>query len=355
MADFIYKIVSQNSLCYNLKNMKIDKKENKNKKIIWTEQKRMIIIISFLILSLIGNVLFFIKKHNFYKDFLIDKYQLLSPAVTLIDSKNLVVNFQLLRESLLSKYENVDNYKVSIYFEYLPTGANISVNKDEKIWPASLIKIPIAMAIFKKIENKKWSMNNELVILDEDKDSEFGSLYKKQSGTAMTIRQFLQESLINSDNTAHSVLLRNLESEEITDIYNHLGLDDIVDNAKKNSGEKAMDNRITAKRYSVFFRSLYNATYLLPENSQEFLNILKEAPRDLLGQAIPMEVPFVHKTGIRSNERVRADSGIVYVPGRPYLLTVMVQQKDGFSVSEEDTARLFSEISKEIYNYVVQL
>lgn len=283
------------------------------------------------------------------------KNSFLSPTLTVIDSENLIVDFQDLRELLTEKYENRSDYMVSIYFEYFPTGANISINKDEKVWPASLIKIPVAMAMMKKVQEKKWKLTNELVILDEDKDSEYGVLYQKPTGTTLTIQEFLEESLIKSDNTAHFVILRNLDGSELEDVYNHLGMDDVIDALKKAPSKKdEVDNRITAKRYSIFFRSLYNATYLNQEYSQLFLKILANAPRDLIGAGLPSNISFVHKTGIRIDESVRADSGIVYAPGRPYLFTVMVQKKGEGDLDEEEVGKLFKQIGEEVYSYVTQ-
>lgn len=279
---------------------------------------------------------------------------LLNPALVVIDKKNRIVDFQELREYLTNTYEQRDDYMVSIYFEYLPTGANIAVNKDEKIWPASLIKIPVAMSVMKKVQDKKWQIENELVILDEDKDSEYGVLYKEPTGTTLTIQTFLEKTLIDSDNTAHFVLLRNLDGGELEDVYVHLGLDDVIETLKKSpKKETEADNRITAKRYSIFFRSLYNATYLDQEHSELFLEILKQAPRDLLGNGIPKEIPFVHKTGVRIDEAVRADSGIVYAEGRPYIITVMIQKKKG-ALDEKEVGLLFEDISRKIYHYVTR-
>ncbi|MBI4092419.1 MAG: serine hydrolase [Candidatus Kerfeldbacteria bacterium] len=282
------------------------------------------------------------------------QYSLLNPSAALIEKKDLLVNFQSLRDRLTEKYERRDDYLVSLYFEYLPTGANVSINKDEKIWPASLIKIPVAMAAMKKVDTNAWKLDNQLVILDDDKDSEFGELYKQPTGTTMTIEEFLRESLVNSDNTAHFVLLRNLDGSELEDVYTHLGMDDIIDALKQTPKGAEADNRITAKRYSIFFRSLYNATYLTPEYSNVFLNILKDASREDLSAGLPSDVVFVHKTGIRIDERVWADSGIVYLPGRPYMLTVMIQQKGDAADGQAAVNRLFTDIAKEIYEYVAQ-
>lgn len=284
-------------------------------------------------------------------------YTYLNPGIILTKKENLIVNFQPLRNSLIQKYEKQKDYLISVYFEYLPTGANISINKDEKMWPASLIKVPVAMAAMKKVEKGEWKLTNELVILDEDKDSEYGKLYLKPSGTTMSIDDILKESLINSDNTAHFMLLRNIESSDLENVYEHLGLDDIINSLKKNPEQEAEDNRMTAKTYSVFFRSLYNSTYFNPKYSELFLNILENGPKEYLSLGLPSNIKFVHKTGIRTDEKVYADSGIVYIPERPYIITVMIQKNNETTVEteREDVKKLFEEISKEIYNYVYEI
>lgn len=323
----------------------ISKKEQK----LFTN-RRVIIGLSILVVCLFLSSLYFLVNSQTSKGGReISGY--LNPALTVFDKRNLIVDFQELREEL-SKYESNEDYLVSIYFEYVPTGANIAVNKDEKIWPASLIKIPVAMAALKKVEDKKWKIDNELVILDQDKDSEYGDLYKTPSGTSMTIRRFLEESLINSDNTAHFVLLRNLEGEELEDVFVHLGMDDVIDGLKRSNKDEDIDNRITAKRYSIFFRSLYNSTYFTQEYSKLFLEILSRAPKEYLSVGLPQDIIFVHKTGIRIDEKVMADSGIVYVPGRPYILTVMIAQKKKGDFDQEQIREMFEKISSTVYSYV---
>jgi len=282
-----------------------------------------------------------------------NKYPFLNPSVEILKQDGLLVDFQQLRDFLINKYENREDFLVSVYFEYLPTGENISVNKDEKIWPASLIKIPVAMAAMKNIQDGKWLLDNELVILDNDKDGDFGKLYLEPSGTTLTIEKLITETLVNSDNTAHFVLLRNLENQEFEEVFAHVGLDDIINALKKAPSDQEFNNSITAKRYSIFFRSLYNATFLNPKYSNLFLDILAGSPKEYLSSGLPDNIKFVHKTGIRDDDLVWADSGIVYVPNRHYLLTVMIRQKNQENPSDrEEINKLFRSISEEIYDYV---
>lgn len=301
----------------------------------------------------LGTSILIIGQWVFKNSQVVNPFPLLDPGAVSSHDQDLLVRFQPLREKLNALYANNPDFSVGLYFEYLPTGSNISVNNDLAMWPASLIKIPVAMAALKKVERGDWQLSNELVILDEDKDASFGQLYTKPSGTTMTIEDLLRAVLIDSDNTAHFVLLRNLESSELEDVFFHLGLDETLKSLKSSPDESEQDNRITAKNYSVFFRSLFNSTYLLPENSELFLSMLAEGKHEYLQPGLPAEVAFAHKTGIRADDSVWADSGIVYEPKRPYILTVMLQKRHPEStVDERDAQALFKEVSTEVYSYV---
>src|SRR3990167_10321236 len=91
-----------------------------------------------------------------------NKYNLLNPARKFVKQEDLIINFQPLRDYLNEKYEADQN--VSVYFEYLPTGASIAMHKDAEFYPASLLKVPMAMAVAKKIERGEWKWTNELEI-----------------------------------------------------------------------------------------------------------------------------------------------------------------------------------------------
>lgn len=69
-----------------------------------------------------------------------------------MEEKNIITTLQPIREKYREIVEKNGSDSISLYFEYLNTGANISINPDLRILPASLIKVPLAMAVMKKIE-----------------------------------------------------------------------------------------------------------------------------------------------------------------------------------------------------------
>jgi beta-lactamase class A len=194
------------------------------------------------------------------------------------------------------------------------------------------------MAAVKKIENGQWKWENELVLMAGDKDSEFGTLYKSPIGTRFSIEALVSSVLKDSDNTAYFMLLRNIEKEEMQGVWEHLGLQDFV----------SKDGKISAKRYAVILRSLYNAAFLSEENSNKILKILSESTSaGYIEQGIPKNIPLAHKIGVSSIEQVYMDAGLIYVPNRPYVLIIMTHGK-----SVEEAKQVMKDISQKTYDYV---
>jgi len=262
---------------------------------------------------------------------------LIDPQRRFEKQENLIVNIQPLRDEL-SRYEADEN--ISIYFEYLKTGANIAVQKDAQFWPASLLKLPVALGAVKMIEEGTWEWDDTITLLEEDRDGEYGALYKLPVGSKLSLEELLRRMLIESDNTAYRMLFRKVGAAQINEAYEHLGLKKFFTD----------DGQISAKRYSVLLRALYTSSYLEPENSERILSFLAESPfRDFLGSGFPASTRFAHKHGLNDERGVVLDAGIVYVPGRPYILTVMIRTQDlGYAQS------VMQKISKLAYEYVTQ-
>lgn len=270
-------------------------------------------------------------------------YPFIDPARSLIDQKHFFSTIEPLRQELfriVDGYEK-DGNRIGVYFEFLNTGANISINQETRFWPASLSKMPTALVVMKKIERGQWKLSNELILMYEDRNDAFGTLYKKPAGTKLTIEALLKELIINSDDTAHRILIRNLSGEEFEEMLSALGMEEMYDE----------DYNITAKEYSRIFRALYSSSFLKREYSQMLLSWLSDTQfNEFLDSGIPDTVPFAHKIGEHDPQQTYLDSGIVYVPNRPYLITVMVDAAEGGG--RETAKKIMQDISTAAYAYV---
>ena len=106
-------------------------------------------LLVFNALALYGIFFFF---HTSSLEYFVQKYPLLDPMRHFMEEKNIITTLQPIRLKYRDIVEKNGPESISIYFEYLNTGANISINPDLRILPASLIKVPLAMAVMKKIE-----------------------------------------------------------------------------------------------------------------------------------------------------------------------------------------------------------
>lgn len=279
-------------------------------------------------------------------------YPLIDPARSFIGQEHYIVNIQPLREKLREMAKEFGNNSVSIYVEFLNTGGNIAINPDTYVWPASLTKVPLAMAVMKKIQDGEWRMDNELVLFKGDADDKSGDpqnpLAKNPIGTRFTIQKLLEEMLVNSDNTAYFILLRNVEQDDLKDVIVALGMEHLF----------TKEGKISAKEYSRILRSMYTASFLNRANSEYLLSVLDKATfNEFLSKDIKDLVPFPHKYGEYLPYNAYSDSGIVYIPNRPYIISVMVQgDKDKpFEEEKKRVAEFMVAVSNEAYNYFLNV
>jgi len=262
-----------------------------------------------------------------------NQYPFLDPAQAMYNDADLLVNMYPLAQEL--KGVTQGNPNIEIYFQYLNTGSDIRIGTTS-LFPGSLMKVPIAMAVMKKIESGAWSMNTILTLTDADKNADYGTLYQLPSGTTFTVAVLLQDMLVQSDDTAREIFVRSVGDQNIEDVLNYLGLQDILNTSQQ----------VTPQRYSNFWRALYSAGYLSADSSQELLQIMAE-PHDpnLLPAGMPSNTIFSHKMGVYNG--TYSDSGIVYVSDRPYILTVMM-----VSSSTDEVNAIMKAISADVYKYI---
>ncbi len=267
-------------------------------------------------------------------------FDFLSPRIFLENQNEIIVNFVKLRQDMRDYAENKPG--LGIYFEYLPSGISSGINEKQSYVLASLLKTPMVMAVYKQIESGAWKKDDVLTIEPENLDAHFGEVYKRGAGAKITLNEAIHETLINSDNTAKSVIFSHLHEGALEDIFDYLDI------PKELEGVLPV---VTPKNYSSILRSLYLSSYLEKESSNEILELLTQTPfDDKLAAPIPKEVKVAHKIGVyeRDNpdQSVFTDCGIIFVPKRPYILCLMDRDS-------ETNARIhMSEVSKLVYSYV---
>jgi beta-lactamase class A len=231
-----------------------------------------------------------------------------------------------LKENILS-YLGTDKDNVAFYIEDLNSGTWVGWQEREPFVAASLLKVPIATCVMKKVDNGTWTLDTELTIEPQFKDNGFGELWKVPDGTKITVRELLEKMLKDSDNTAVAVLFNNLSKQETTDIFYHIGMRNSEDASK--DPDWSVANKFAAKDLSTMFRALYNATYITRKSSNYILELLTKTKfSEVVPSKIAKDVKVAHKIGnffdVTTNKlKNYHDCGIAYVPGHPYLYCLM--------------------------------
>lgn len=266
-------------------------------------------------------------------------YPMLDPVRQYSPAENYITNVKDLRQYLDSVAEKYPD-QVSIYYEQVKSGANISVHKNLQLFPASLSKLVQAILITKKVEDGTLTWNTKLKTDPADLSDESGTLYQTVGTESLTVERLMSELLVNSDNTAYNILKHVLTIDDYVNFQLETGLQDLYNS----------EGYISAKEYTRLLRVLYTSSYLDPKNSEKILEYMENANfHEFLSQGIPSEVKFAHKYGENKNEFIFADSGIVYVPEKPYMITVLIKGKDFSPETQVWAKSLMKDISEHAY------
>lgn len=232
--------------------------------------------------------------------------------------------------------------EISLYYRDLNNGPWVGVGEDDTFSPASLLKIPVAMALLKFSEDKPEILNKKIIVLSEDiiysnnQNIRFkGAL---EVNKEYSLFQVLESMIQKSDNTAAKIILKNIPEKYIDEVFNYIGVP-----------YKDVRNEVDlkVKDYAAFFRVLFNSSYLSRGMSEKLLNILSKTEyKDGLVAGISDDIVISHKFGERVIGDVYQlhDCGIVYYPNNPYLLCVMTK---GDSFYRQQLA--IKDLSKFIY------
>jgi len=284
-----------------------------------------------------------------------DKFQFINPILYLRtdkslysdEFKNLVNELDLSINSDLSDHTADD---ISVYFRYLNTGHWTGINENELYRPSSMLKVLTLMSTVKLIEYGAISPTQMIQYNPAEDDKQYYKPNDNMVSGHYPVQDLMKVMIVDSDNGANSALLSNESiNAEFNDTYKLFRL-------PNPSAASTTPDFMSVRSYSVIFRTLYNATYLSDNSSEQVLSLLTHTNfTSGLTAGIPKNIVVAHKFGEATDDDVSGsiisrelhDCGIIYYPGKPYLLCVMTKGTD-FSKLEG----VISGISEIAYDFV---
>lgn len=254
-------------------------------------------------------------------------------------------------EQIISESQSTDAISAaSVYVRLLETGDEFLINPQEQYFPASLRKLPLLMQYLSEAESEPNLLATKRK-LEASSSANLGVIIPPKLSPQMnkdySVQELLEMMIRYSDNVSFQVLYAALGEERFQKIYDAMQL------AYPNDFKALIDHR-TPLDYALFFRTLYNATYLSIEHSEKALQLLTETDyvRGLV-RHLPPEVKVAHKFGVAALEDASGkpygelhDCGIVYKPENPYVICVMTKS---YSPQIEQVEEVIANISASVY------
>lgn len=274
---------------------------------------------------------------------------LVNPLIDCYTSPIVLKNFKSKVDSLVElQHAQGLVTDVSVYFRQLYNGHTFTINGQERYKPASLMKVPHMMALLKAAE-KQPDLLNQKFKFDQT------TLPFKQNITDLTIKVGEEYSMLNliermtiySDNNAMELIYQSRlnQSEVWANMLHDLGLGHLWRNEKISMG-------ITCDEFSMFFRVLYNSTYLNRVYSERALQMLSRSTfkvgiRKGIGKDDYAATKFGETTYMENGTQVAElhEAGIVYFEDNPYVICVMTRGKN-----LEDLSKCIEQISNLTYS-----
>ncbi|MEN9561693.1 MAG: hypothetical protein RIQ56_966, partial [Candidatus Parcubacteria bacterium] len=134
----------------------------------------------------------------------------------------------------------------SVYFRDLNNGPWFGINESDEFFPASLLKLPLAMSFYDRAEKDPLVMAREITYAQSsatNEDQPFTPKISVLQGKKYSVRELLEIMLLESNNEAAIALADVAEDGQITEIYRELGLEE---------PKLGHDYNINAHKYASF-------------------------------------------------------------------------------------------------------
>ena len=244
-------------------------------------------------------------------------------------------------ESLAAAHRGVVGYAV----HNLDTGERLERRGDETFPTASLIKVPILVALFGLIEEGEMSLDDPLTVLKTDQVGGTGVLRLFRPGTLITVGDAARLMIAVSDNTATNLLLDRVVIRRVWDKMEALGLPHTKVHSKsfKRNTSVAMDSSVkyglgvtTSNEMARLFALLADGKAVSARADSTMLEILEDADDPHMLQR-NVAARAAHKTGL--TDQVRTECTLWRLPAR-VVACVLTKENEDWRYAVDNAAQL---------------
>ena len=228
---------------------------------------------------------------------------------------------QKVQELLSSKYQNE---QFSIYVKQLTTGKEAGLNENQKMYAASVTKLPYLYSVQEKINQGDYQLDTKLKYVSEVNDfpgsykpEGSGSLPKTADNKEYTIKDLITKTAKESDNVAHNILAYYITNKSDEAFKKEMATI---------AGEEwdVTDKLASAKMAGQVMESIYNQNGFVLES-------LSQTVFDNQRIAKNISAKVAHKIG--DADEFKHDTAIVFTDS-PFIISIFTKNSDYDTISK---------------------
>jgi len=224
---------------------------------------------------------------------------------------------------------------------------HLSLNQDEPVSAASLIKVPLMAVCFLAEAEGKMDLQEIYSLRNSDKTSGSGKLKSLPQGTEFKIIELIEKMTSESDNTSSNVIIKKLGFEYINGSFQKLGLKDtrigrlVMDLNKR---KKGVDNYVSARDIVLLLEKIYRKELVNKKSSETMLKfLLNQKVNNRIPRHLPKGTEVAHKTGtIRG---IVHDAGIVFTRKIDFIICILTKKANNYKQPKD----FIAEVSEFVY------
>ena len=224
--------------------------------------------------------------------------------------------------------QEIEDYNgvAGLYVWDLEGDSGYGIRPDEPFFAASTIKIPIMVAVYRKVDEGELEFSQEVEIQEEDWAAGAGWLQWEKAGTKQTVGDLLLLMMTQSDNVAANALVRTVGgADHVNEVARSMGAEDTVLYQKVSSERgvvPALDNRSTPRDMATMMRQIAEGKAASEKSCGYMIDLMHEDKLDWwLDAGLPPGVDAANKAGWLY--RVYDEAGIVENDDRRYVIAIL--------------------------------
>ena len=213
-----------------------------------------------------------------------------------------------------------------VYVRDLDGDYGYGVRPDEQFFSASIIKVPVMVAVYRKVEKGELSFSQQVEIKEEDWAAGAGWLQWEKAGTRQTVGDLLLLMMTQSDNVATNALVRIVGgSDRVNEVARSLGAENTLLYQKVSSERAAvpaLDNRTTPRDMTAMLEKIAEGEAAGAKSCGYMIDLMHTNELDWwLDAGLPAGVDAANKAGWLY--KVYGDVGIVEEGDRRYVVAIL--------------------------------